>query len=220
MIATRAMISVILADDHPVVLHGVAGILRAQSDMNILAACSDGAQAVEAIRKLTPDVAVLDVVMPGLNGLDLLAAMVGDGSKTRVIFLTAVATNDQILAAIANGAKGIVLKDAAPDTLVDCIRDVAAGKQWFPADLVEAAFRHNATRRNETERFESRLTAREQQIVLMVAEGLGNKEIARRIDLSEGTIKIHLHNIYEKLDVPNRTALTALAIAYQHRLRG
>ncbi len=213
-------ISIVLADDHPVVLHGVAGILRAQPDMNVLAACSDGSAAAQAIRQLVPDVAVLDLAMPGLNGLDVLSSVVNEGGKTKVVFLTAVATDDQILAAIANGAKGIVLKDAAPDSLVDCVRSVATGKQWFPTDLVEAALRHDGGRRADPSPFLHKLTAREQQIVLLVAEGLSNKDIARRIDVTEGTIKIHLHNIYDKLEIPNRTSLTALAIAYQHQLRG
>jgi DNA-binding NarL/FixJ family response regulator len=212
-------ISIVLADDHPVVLHGVAGILRAQPDMNVLAACSDGSAAAQAIRQLVPDVAVLDLAMPGLNGLDVLSSVVNEGGKTKVVFLTAVATDDQILAAIANGAKGIVLKDAAPDSLVDCVRSVATGKQWFPTDLVEAALRHDGGRRADPSPFLHKLTAREQQIVLLVAEGLSNKDIARRIDVTEGTIKIHLHNIYDKLEIPNRTSLTALAIAYQHQLR-
>ena len=213
------VITIVVADDHPVVLHGVAGILRVQSDMNILAACSDGGSAVQAIQQLAPTVAVLDIAMPGVNGLDALSSIVESGSNTKVVFLTALATDDQILAAIANGAKGIVLKDAAFESLVDCVREVAAGKQWFPIDLVEAALRRDTEQRAESRRFVKRLTEREQQIVLLVAEGLSNKEIARRINLTEGTIKIHLHNIYDKLEVPNRTALTALAITYQHQFR-
>jgi len=132
-------ISIVVADDHPVVLHGVAGILRAQPDMNILAACSDGTGAAQAIQQLLPDVAVLDIAMPGLDGLGVLEGVMANGLKTRIVFLTALAADDQVLAAIANGAKGVILKDAAFDSLVDCVREVAAGKQWFPVDLVESA---------------------------------------------------------------------------------
>jgi two-component system nitrate/nitrite response regulator NarL len=216
---TRRSISIVLADDHPVVLHGVADILRAEPDMNVLAACNDGTAAVQSIRQFAPDIAVLDIAMPGLNGLEVLSDIVADGFKTKVVFLTAVATDHHVLAAIANGAKGIVLKDAAPDSLVDCVRDIAAGKQWFPTDVVEAALKRDAGRRAESQHFVQKLTTREQQIVILVAEGLPNKNIARRIGLTEGTVKIHLHNIYGKLEVANRTALTALAIAYQYRLR-
>jgi two-component system nitrate/nitrite response regulator NarL len=200
-------ISIVVADDHPVVLHGVAGILRVQADMNILAACSDGASATNAIQQFAPDVAVLDIAMPSVSGLDVLSSVIASGLDTKVVFLTALASDDQILTAIANGAKGIVLKDAAFESLVACVREVAAGRQWFPVDLVETALRRDTQQRAESRRFVQRLTEREQE------------EIARRINLTEGTIKIHLHNIYDKLEVPNRTALTALAITYQHQFR-
>ena len=200
-----------------IVLHGVAEILRAQHDMQVLATCKDGIAAALAIRQLAPNVAVLDIAMPGRNGLDVLSDATVDRVKTKIVFLTAVATDDQIFAAIANGAKGIVLKDAAPDSLVECVRNVAVGKRWFPTDLIETALHRSAGRR-ENERIIQTLTPREQQIVALVVEGMTNKEIGRRIELTEGTIKIHLHNIYEKLEVPNRAALTALAVVHQHQL--
>jgi two-component system nitrate/nitrite response regulator NarL len=215
----REPVSIVVADDHPVVLHGAAGILRTQPDLNVVATCRDGMAAVDAILQLAPDVAVLDFAMPKLNGLEVLSKIAVDGCKTKVVILTAVATDAEILAAVAHGAKGIMLKDAAADSLVDCVRAVAAGKQWFPTDVLEVALQREAQRPAEPDSYVKRLTAREQQIVLLVADGLSNKEIARRIDLTEGTIKIHLHNIYEKLDVPNRTALTALAVVYQRQLR-
>jgi DNA-binding NarL/FixJ family response regulator len=212
-------ISIVLADDHPVVLRGVDAILSVHTDMNVLAVCTDGRAAAEAIRQLAPNVAVLDVVMPGFNGLEVLSTTAAEGSITKIVFLTAFATDDHILSAIANGARGIVVKEAAPDSLVECVRTVAAGKQWFPTDVVETALRRDASRRAESDRFVGSLTAREQQIVALVADGLSNKEIARRINLAEGTIKLHLHTIYEKLETPNRTALTALAIGFRHRLQ-
>jgi DNA-binding NarL/FixJ family response regulator len=211
-------ISIVLADDHPLVLRGAAEILSAQPDMNVLAMCTDGREAAEAIRQLAPNVAVLDIAMPGLNGLEVLSAIAGEGGITKIVFLTAFATDDHILAAIANGAQSIVLKEAAPDSLVECVQAVAAGRQWFPMDLVETALRHDANRRDESDRF-ALLTAREQQIAALVADGLSNKEIARRLDITEGTIKHRLHIIYRKLETPSRTAMTALAIAFRHRLQ-
>src|SRR5262245_11639064 len=101
---TPELISIVLADDHPVVLHGVAGILRAHDDMKVLASCADGNIAADAIRQLAPDIAVLDVAMPGCNGIEVLSRIATDQLKTKVVFLTAVATDDQIIAAIANGA--------------------------------------------------------------------------------------------------------------------
>jgi two-component system nitrate/nitrite response regulator NarL len=212
---SRPSISIVIADDHPVVLRGVAAILSEQADMNVLAVCADGRAAAEAIRQLAPNVAVLDVVMPGLNGLEVLSATVAAGGITKIVFLTAFATDDHILAAIANGAQGIVLKEAAPDSLVECVRTVAADKQWFPTDVVQTALRRAASRRAESDRF-ALLTVREQQIVALVTDGMSNREIARRLDITEGTIKHHLHIIYQKLETPNRTAL---AIAFRHRLQ-
>src|SRR5262249_6015899 len=159
MSASNPSISIVLADGHPVALHGVTGILDAQPDMKVLAACNDGRSAAEAIRQFAPDVAVLDITMSGLNGLEVLSAIAGEQGNTKVMFSPAVATEDQILAAIATGVRGILLKDAAPDSLVDCVRNVAAGKQWFPIDLVESALRRDVNRRAES-RVANRLTAR------------------------------------------------------------
>src|SRR6266511_4067311 len=120
-------ISIVLADDHPVVLHGMASILRTQPDIKVVALCGDGIAAAKSIRTLVPDIAVLDISMPGLNGLDVLSGITSDGLSTKVIFLTAVATDSQILTAITRGAKGIMLEDMATESLADCVRQVASG---------------------------------------------------------------------------------------------
>ena len=211
-------LSIVVADDHPVVLHGIAAILQADAEMEVVAVCSDGAAAVKAIRKFTPSVAVLDVAMPGLNGLDVLAAIATDGHGTKVVLLTATATDGQILTAIARGVKGILLKDAALDDLVDCVREVAAGRNWLPSDVIDAALERETGRRWMGLRVTESLSLREREVMLLVSEGLSNKGVGRRLNLSEGTVKIHLHNIYQKVGVANRTALTGLAIAYRDQL--
>jgi DNA-binding NarL/FixJ family response regulator len=202
-------VSVVVADDHPVVLRGITEILRAQPDISVVAACSCGRDATAAIQQFAPDVAVLDIVMPDLNGLDVLSSIERNGFKTRVVILTAVATEDRVLAAMTRGAKGLLFKDAAPDNLVDCVREVARGKLWFPNDPIGAA------RERETERQAEigALTLRERQITLLVSEGLTDRLVAEQLNLAEGTVKSHLHNIYRKLGIPNRTALSARARA-------
>jgi len=214
----RRVTSIVVADDHPIVLHAVTGLLNSQADMKVIASCSDGTAAVDAIRKWSPDIAVLDIAMPGFSGLDVLASIAAANAATKVIFLTATAKDDQLLTALARGAKGIMLKDTALQDLVRCVREVAAGRNWFPTDVVDAALERETGRRLQRELIEEGLTARERQVMLLVSEGLSNKEIGRRLGLSEGTIKIHLHNIYEKIGVPNRTALTAVAIAHRDEL--
>ena len=211
-------ISIVVADDHPVVLHGVADVLRINSDMNVVAVCGDGAGALEAIRTWSPNVAVLDILMPGMSGLDVLAGIARGGLATKVVLLTATASESQILRAIASGVRGIVLKEQALTELVRCVRVVAEGGQWLPTNLVDAALEHETRRRSSSQRLIQLLTTREREISLLVAEGLSNKEVGRRLELSEGTVKIHLHNIYQKLEVSNRTTLAALAIAHRDEL--
>ena len=214
----RPSISVVLADDHPVVLHGIVSLLGAHSDLKIVAGCSDGSAAAEAIRKYSPDVAVLDLAMPGLNGLDILSAVAAERAATKIVFLTATVTEKQILTAIACGAEGVMLKDAAPNDLIRCVRDVAAGRRWYPAEIVHAALERQTERAPQGELIDEGLTPREREVVKLVSGGLSNKEVGRRLGLSEGTIKIHLHNIYGKLGVSNRTGLTALAITHRVQL--
>jgi DNA-binding NarL/FixJ family response regulator len=211
----RKPVSVVVADDHPVVLQGIAEILRAQPDISVVAACNGGRDATAAIQQFTPDVAVLDIIMPDLSGLDVLLSIVGDGIKTRVVLLTAVATDDRILAAMTSGAKGLLFKDAAPDNLVDCVREVAKGKLCFPNDLLDAALERTIGRQADGACSIEALTRREAQIALLLSEGLSNKLLAWQLNIAEGTVKVYLHNIYEKLGIPNRTALCAWAIPHR-----
>jgi len=208
-------ISVVVADDHPVVLRGITEILRAQPDISVVAACSCGRDATAAIQQFAPDVAVLDIVMPDLNGLDVLSSIERQGLKTRVVILTAVATEDRVLAAMTRGAKGLLFKDAAPDDLVDCVREVAKGKLWFPNDAVGTLREHETGSREDSKRSIGALTTRERQIALLVSEGLTDKLVAEQLNLAESTVKSHLHHIYRKLGIPNRTALSVLAITHR-----
>ena len=136
-------ITIVVADDHPAVLHGITEILASNPDIRVVAACGDGAAALQAIRQFAPTVAVLDFLMPDLNGLEVLEGISADRSATKVVLLTASATDRQLLAAVAGGAKGIVLKEAALAELVECVRRVAAGDHWLPPD-VEAALERGA----------------------------------------------------------------------------
>jgi two-component system, NarL family, nitrate/nitrite response regulator NarL len=208
-------ISVVVADDHPVVLEGIVGVLRMHKDINIVGVCSEGLSAAQAIREFQPDVAVLDVSMPGMSGIDILSSITAHRYETKVILLTAGVSDKQLLTAIAQRACGLILKDVAADNIVKCVREVAAGHKWIPTSVVEAALEREEGRRDLIDK----LTVRERQIILLISQGASNKAIGRQLKLTEGTVKIHLHNIYGKLEVPNRTALTALAIAYQNELR-
>jgi DNA-binding NarL/FixJ family response regulator len=145
--------------------------------------------------------------MPQVSGLEALPKII---DVAKVVLLTATASDKQLLEAIAGGAKGLVLKEHAPDRLIDCIRTVAAGQYWFPPELIEG-LKSELGHKLANHDFES-LTMRERAVVLMVSRGNSNKQVARQLGLSEATVKIHLHNIFKKLGVPNRTTLVAVSI--------
>jgi DNA-binding NarL/FixJ family response regulator len=215
---SNAVATVVLADDHPLVLQGLRALLDEQEDFQIVAACGSGEQALDAIRVHHPDIAVVDVTMPGVNGLAVLGTVVDERLTTRVVLLTASVTDSQILEAVTAGVHGLVLKESAPEMLVKCLRGVAAGRRWLPQEIIKPALDRELQRREEGRRFVRELTAREIDIIRLIADGLSNKAIASRLTISEGTVKIHLHHIYQKLGISNRAALAALAIVQRDQL--
>jgi len=202
-------IRIAIVDDHPIVLDGLEQLFKVQDDMVVTARCQNADQALALLRSDPPEILVLDLLMPGSGGLDLLRA-IGNmpALPTRVVVLTAVADDDQLLEAIRLGAQGIVLKDTAPGTLTNAIRQIHAGAQWYEQGLGGRALRRLLERGVETREPTLRsLSAREREIVRKVARGLKNRAIAAELSISEGTVKVHLHNVYEKLDVGTRLEL-------------
>src|SRR5262245_24560610 len=162
---TSRPISIVLADDHPAVLEGVRALLGRHREFNVVSTCRDGRCTLQAIRDFTPDLALLDLRMPLSTGLDVLSSITADAIETKVIFFIASISGRQVLEAIARGAKGIILKDAEPDELMKCLRDVAAGHCYLPYALVDAAIEHETGRLLESECLIDALTARERQVV-------------------------------------------------------
>ena len=201
---------VVVADDHPIVLGGLRALLQAEPGVEIVAAVPDGASALEVIRAHEPSIAVLDIRMPQLTGLEVLEALEAEGLGTRVVLLTGSASDEQIATAVDRGAWGLLLKESALCTLMACLKTVAAGQRWLPEELVAPAVRRAAERRASDVPLERVLTAREYEIARLIAQGLSNKHIARALTIAEGTVKIHLHNMYEKLGGVNRTSLAML----------
>ena len=204
-------IRLVLADDHPIVLHGLQQLFARQGDFSVLAACPDGASALDAVKAQRPDVLVLDLRMSPRNGLDVLRALAKERLQCRTVLLTAAITDEEVVEAMRLGAMGLVLKEASPDALLDCVRRVHRGEQWIERETVTQAFKAVLKREAAVSHAEATLTPRELEIVRMVAHGLRNKAIAERLSISEGTVKVHLHNIYEKLGVEGRMELLLLA---------
>lgn len=209
--------SVVIADRHPVVLQGLTSVLEAQNDFKVIACCSTGTSCIEAIRNLTPDIAVIDIAMPGLTGLEIIAIANSEGLSTRVVLFTAVVEDLQLALSAADGAYGVILKNVALETLVQSLREVATGQRLLPLPSVGHVIPAEQRNIAITESVLTVLTERERQIMRLVSEGLSNKEVGRRLNIADGTIKQHLHHIYQKLEINNRTVLAALAISHNER---
>jgi DNA-binding NarL/FixJ family response regulator len=205
------VIRIILADDHRIVLEGLAQLLSLESDIDVLLRCTNGDEALAAVQRARPDVLVADVKMPGLNGLELLQCLVDENSPTRVVLLTAHVTDDEVLTALRLGVGGIILKEAASRALVQCVRTVAGGEQWLDQRTVQMSLDRMLRREAGSAKAARVLTKRELEIVRMVATGLRNRQIAEKLTISEGTVKMHLHSIYEKLAISGRLELSIYA---------
>jgi len=204
-------IRLVLADDHPLILDGLENLFHLEKDFQVVARCTDGIETMQAVRQHQPDVLILDIRMPGKDGLEIAREMRKEKLPTRVVLLTAALDEEKLLAAVRLGVQGIVLKEMAPKLLVQCIRKVHAGEQWIERLSARQALEKMLRREAGARAIAAILTPREIDIVRMVAQGLHNKEIADKLFIGEGTVKTHLHNIYEKLNVDSRLALLSYA---------
>jgi DNA-binding NarL/FixJ family response regulator len=204
-------ISLVLADDHPLVLGGLQSLLAREPDMRVLACCADGLATLQAVETHRPDILVLDVRMPRLDGLAMLQELRSRGLQTRVILLAAELRAAQVAEATRLGVRGLVLKDMALSTLVQCIRAVHEGDPWPPHRSMASAVEQWLRQSRREGDAAGALTARELEVVRCVARGLRNRQIASELAINEGTVKIHLHSAYRKLNVDGRLALSVYA---------
>ena len=208
-------ISVVIADRHPVVLHGLSKLLGAHSEFDIVACCSDGTSCIEALRNLLPDIVILDASMPGATWLETLSIINSENLATRLVFFTGSdADFEMVTSAVADGYS-IIPKDVAPEILVQSLRQIAEGQRLLPLPPSERVMSREQSAAAENAL--ATLTDRERQIMRLVSEGLSNKEIGRRLNIADGTIKVHLHHMFQKLEISNRTVLAALAISQNDR---
>lgn len=204
-------IRLVLADDHPLILDALEGLFRLEEDIEVVARCTDGVQAFEAVERLEPDVLILDLRMPISDGLQVLRALHELDSRTWVVLLTGSVDDRELVECLRLGVRGVVLKEMAPRMLVQCVRKVFAGDVWVENRSITQAVDLMLLREAGARESAERLTPREIEVVQMVAAGLRNKEIARRLTVTEGTVKVHLHHIYSKLGVDGRLELLKYA---------
>jgi DNA-binding NarL/FixJ family response regulator len=196
----------VLADDHPIVLDGLVQLFQSQPGFCVVSTAANGADALEAVREHRPDVLVLDLRMPDKSGIEVLRELRAARSTSRVVILTA-SESDEVVEAIRMGVEGVVLKDMATQLLIRCVRAVHAGNKWIEKALATRALDELLARQTGERALAQRLTPREIEVARLIAQGLSNKAVAARLAITEGTIKLHLHHVYEKLDLEGRMAL-------------
>lgn len=201
------MTRVLLADDHPFMRAGVEAVLR-DSPFEIVATAASGDEALAKIAEADPELCIFDIRMPGRNGVEVLEDMRRGGDVRPVVLLTAELEDAALLAAVQAGVNGIVLKDVAEDALLDCLSAVAGGGRAVPPELLQRAL--DLSLRGEPKHPLEGLTPRERQIAEHVGRGQRNREIAEALGMSEGTVKVYLHTIYQKLGIENRTELALM----------
>ena len=207
------MIRLLIADDHPLVRDALTSLLEGAEDIEVVGTSADGREAVELALATSPDVVLMDLEMPELNGMDATRALGEAGCEARVVVLTTFSDRDRILGALDAGALGYLLKDAEPEEIIRGVRAAARGESPLAPRAAQELLIERAGGQG---RPEAELSAREQEVLALVAEGLPNKLIARRLQISEKTVKAHLTSVFAAIGVTDRTQ--AALWAHRHKL--
>ena len=205
------MIRVLIADDHGVVREGLRGFLALQDDVEVVGEAADGEEAVAAAERLAPDVALVDLVMPRVDGIEAIKRIRAAAPATRIIVLTSFTDEDKMLPAVRAGAVGYLLKDVEPQELVAAIRTVNDGETLLHPAVVRELVREVAGARRPPAA-DNPLTSREREVLGLIARGRANKAIAFELGVAEKTVKTHVSNILAKLNVTDRTQAALYAV--------
>jgi NarL family two-component system response regulator LiaR len=208
---TRTSIRVLIADDHAVVREGLRALIEAKPDMELIGEAEDGVQAVLLARSLKPDVILLDLMMPRMDGIQAISEIKRENPAARILVLTSFAGDDKVFPAIKAGALGYLLKDSSSQALIQAIRDIHRGESSLHPTIARKLVRE-LNQPSSGERAGSTLTSREVEVLRRVAEGASNQEIAERLVISERTVCAHITSILEKLHLVNRTQAALYAL--------
>jgi len=209
----HAVIRVLIADDHMVVREGLRALLDAEPDLDPVGAASDGAEAVRLVGETAPDVVLMDLRMPGVDGIEAIRQIKARYPAVQIVILTTYDDDQYIVRGLRAGARGYLLKDTDRNVLFQAIRAAARGESLLPADVVDKVVAHLVDGGRGTLPVEQEtLSPREAQVLGMLAEGAANKEIARRLEISERTVKAHVTGIFNKLGAGSRAEAVAIAL--------
>ena len=219
MASTQTPIRILIADDHPLVREGLRRLFELQPEFVVIGEAADGFEAVQRAKDLKPDVLLLDLAMPRMNGLEVLKELGETVEEVRTVLLTAAIEREETVQALRLGARGVVLKESATQLLYKCIRAVMSNELWVGHERIGDLLRSLRELEREPSREASpasRLTRRELQVISAIVDGASNKDIGTTLGLSEQTVKNHLSHIFDKLGVSNRLELALYAV--HHRL--
>ncbi len=212
MSTTKQKIKVLVADDHPVVRKGLQSCLAKQERLKIVGEAADGDEALRKTRELVPDVVLMDIAMPRMNGLAVTEVLRKENSKSKILVLSVHNNREYIFRIIRAGAHGYVSKEASPDELLRAIESVYNGHAFFSPEIARAALNQFVSSGGKKEPF-NQLTTREREVLVAIAEGKSNKEIASRLGIGVRTIETHRERIMRRLDIHSVAGLTKYAIA-------
>ncbi|MBK6954426.1 MAG: response regulator transcription factor [Actinomycetales bacterium] len=194
-------ITVVLVDDHRLVRAGLRGIIDAAADLTVVGEAADGSEALAVVRAAQPDVVLMDLSMPGVDGIEGTARLRDAGESARVVVLTSFVEHDRVTAALAAGAVGYLLEDSDPRDVLEAIRSAAAGHAPLDARVARALLPSSKPADPA-----AALSGREREVLLLVAQGMANKQVARQLGISERTVKAHLGNVFRHIGVADRTS--------------
>lgn len=210
-------IRILIADDHSIVREGLKQLLELEEDFEVVGQASNGMETIERVKELNPDVLLLDINMPVMNGIKALKKLKEDGMTTKVIILTIHEDREYLLETMQIGAAGYILKDSDSASFFKAIRDAYNGESYIQPKLAAELIKEFNRPRNLKNKGENELTQREYEVIALIAEGLNNKDIADRLFISEKTVKNHVSNIFRKINVSDRTQ--AAIYAYKNNIK-
>lgn len=210
------IITVMIADDHALMRQGLKQILELEQDIAVIAEAADGEETVEKCQEIKPDVILLDINMPKMSGIEVLRRLKDIGVDTKIIMLTIHNEVEYLSETLNIGADGYVLKDADSSTLINAIRNVKNGDTYIQSSIANLLSKETGSRNVDCPN-KKNLTKREYEVITLIAEGLNNKEIAKRLFISEKTVKNHVSNIFKKIEVTDR--IQAAIFAYKNNIK-
>jgi NarL family two-component system response regulator LiaR len=208
---TNRSIQVFIADDHLIVREGIKALLSTEDDIDVIGDAGDGRSAVDEVTRLKPDVILMDLLMPGMDGIEAIGHIKDHQPDARILVLTSFATDDKVFPALRAGATGFLLKDSPPKMLVDGIRQVYRGESWLHPKIARKVLQE-LTKPKDEKTAANQLTARELEVLRLLAQGYSNQDMADQLVLSEATVRTHVSHILSKLHLASRTQAALYAL--------